>query len=46
MEINWQDKHHSELSAKQLYAVLALRCAAPFLSSSKPALIWMWTARI
>ena len=27
MEINWQDNHHSELSAQQLYAVLALRCA-------------------
>lgn len=27
MEIGWQDLHHRELSAQQLYAVLALRCA-------------------
>ncbi|MDU6076893.1 MAG: GNAT family N-acetyltransferase, partial [Pantoea sp.] len=27
MDISWQDRHHSELSAQQLYALLALRCA-------------------
>lgn len=27
MEISWHDMHHRELSAQQLYAVLALRCA-------------------
>lgn len=27
MDINWQDKHHSELTPSQLYALLALRSA-------------------
>ena len=38
MEINWQDKHHSELSAKQLYAVLALRCAVFIVEQTCPYL--------
>ncbi|MEZ3499252.1 GNAT family N-acetyltransferase [Pantoea sp. KPR_PJ] len=36
MEIIWHDMHHRDLSAQQLYAVLALRCAVFVVEQSCP----------
>ncbi|MEM6160774.1 GNAT family N-acetyltransferase [Erwinia sp. P6884] len=36
MEINWQDRHHSQLSAAQLYQLLALRNAVFIVEQNCP----------
>ncbi|WP_312064865.1 GNAT family N-acetyltransferase [Pantoea septica] len=38
MDISWQDRHHSELSAQQLYALLALRCEVFIVEQTCPYL--------